>query len=100
MEEWIKIIGFEDYSISNKGRLINTRFDNAHPGARCEIMKTTSSTKGRQSNLILCRNGIPYTKTVGNVVLNAFRPKYKHGLRVKHKDNDPFNNRLENLCWQ
>lgn len=98
MEEWIKIIGFEDYSVSNEGRIINTRFDNEYPGARVEIIKST--TKGRQANLNLCRNGMLYYKTLGSIVLNAFKPRHRENLRVYHKDKNPFNNNLENLYWK
>lgn len=90
MEEWKTIQGFENYAVSNMGRVKNQK--------RNKIMKlglTTWDYLGIQ----LYKNGKGYHKQVHQLVAAAFIENPEHKLYVNHKDEDKTNNSVENLEW-
>ena len=87
MEEWRNIKDFENYQVSNLGRVRNKRgtiiksFDNGHGYLR----------------ISLCRDGKHYNKYIHRLVADAFIDN-PHGLSdVNHINEQKHDNRVENL---
>ena len=49
--------------------------------------------------VILCKNGIHTTSYVHRLVAKAFIPNEKGFLEINHLDENPRNNRVDNLEW-
>jgi hypothetical protein len=102
MEIWKEVKGFEDYEISNLGRVKSL--------ARIIITsRSTYSVKERMLNssddgngymrVSLVKNGKPKDKRIHVLVAEAFlnHTSNGHKLVVDHIDNDRSNNKLGNL---
>jgi len=91
-EVWKKVVGFEGYEISNLGRVKSLK------QKKERILKSTKDTTGY---LIvgLSNNNVAKTKRVHQLVAIAFLGHKPCGLKlvVDHIDNNPLNNRLDNL---
>ena len=90
MEKWLIIEGFENYKISNYGRVMNSR------GL---IMKQRTTPRGYKE--IGLRNGKKNQKffLIHRLVALAFIEKINGKEYVNHKDGDKFNNSVDNLEW-
>lgn len=89
MEEYKEIKGFEDYQVSNYGNvksLITNRI--LRPSKTNNYYKVT-----------LCKNGEIYYKRVNRLVAEAFIPNPDNLPCVNHKDENKFNNHVDNLEW-
>lgn len=110
-ERWLPVVGYEgQYDVSDHGRIRSV--DRTVTQLDRWGNQTTRRLKGRvlRTGRTKKRNGSPgylFVKMPGNVtllvhraVLEAFRgpcpPRMKDGA---HKDDDPTNNRLDNLEW-
>lgn len=90
-ETWKRVLTFPDYWISNKGRLWSTRtnrFVNGTPTGRCGHIDV-SFTYGNQR----------VHKYIHRMVAEAFIPNPNGFPYVRHLDDDPSNNDVENLAW-
>lgn len=91
-EEWRKVEGFEGYEISNQGRVKSLKREKER------ILRSTKDTTGY---LIvgLSNNNIAKTKRVHQLVAIAFLNHKPCGLKlvVDHINDDPLDNRVENL---
>lgn len=85
MEIWKKIDGFENYSVSNKGRVRND--------VSGRVLKT-SSVRGYQ--LVMLCPGRKMTR-VHRLVAQAFIPNPDNLPQVNHINEDKTDNRVENL---
>lgn len=83
MENWVRIKSFEDYEVSDLGRI--------RKGDR--ILKNQSNKQGRQT-IALLKNKVSYMRTVSKLVADAFLPGA--GL-TKHKDGNLSNCTLDNI---
>ena len=93
MEEWKVIEGFEDYQVSNKGRVRNKN----------RIMKTSDDGNGYQKLMLYNRKeNKGYCKKVHRLVAEAFIPRKEGCDTVDHIISGPngkLNNSVKNLRW-
>ena len=90
MEKRIK--DFEDYSITDDGKVISYKYKTP------KIMKTWFQKSGYE-NIKLCKNNQTYHFLIHRLVAEAFLDNPNNFLEINHKDNNPRNNKLENLEW-
>ena len=93
MEEWQPIHEFFGYSISNHGRVCNTRTG-----------RIMSLSENQRSLVIvgMMLNGLHYKRTVSHLVAKAFLPAPQHETfdSVINLDGDRRNNWASNLAWR
>jgi hypothetical protein len=90
MENWRPVVGFENYEVSDKGRVRNTGTGRVlRPGPHWQgyVMVT------------LYRDGQRHTRTVHRLVALAFIPNPENYPVVRHGDDVPDNNCVNNLLW-
>jgi hypothetical protein len=88
MENWVKVLGFEDYyEVSNYGKIRNCKF----------IMKQQLDKYGYKY-ICLTKNKIQKKLKVHRIVLSSFLKEEKN-LVCNHKDKNRQNNNLNNLEW-
>jgi hypothetical protein len=96
MEElWKCIEGYENYQISNRGRVKNINFRNSGK----ERMLNPSKTGSGYLDVQLRKDKITYHRTIHTLVWDAFGDKPRNGriLQVDHINNNKTDNRIENL---
>jgi len=91
MEKFKQIKGYEDYSVSNQGRVKSIRFPN-----RC-----LKPGKNRYGYLLvdLCKNGVHKNHKIHRLVALAYIPNPENKRTVNHIDGIKTNNFVENLEW-
>ena len=92
MEVWKKIKGFENYEISNEGRLKSLHFGK-------EIFRKSKPTKQGYVRFALCKNGKQFIFLAHRLVAEAFIENPEKKLCVNHKDENKANNNVLNLEW-
>ena len=93
MEEiWKEVKGFEDYKVSNLGRVKSLKF------YKRKILKQTLNTNG-YFHLNLLREGKPFIRKVHQLVAIAFlnHNPCGHNLVVDHINHNKQDNNVENL---
>lgn len=90
METWIKIKDFENYEISNKGQVRNTKTNK---------MKALHDNGKGYLYVDLWKNNKEYRKSVHRLVAQAFIPNPDNLPCVNHKDYNRQNNDVSNLEW-
>ena len=99
-ETWKDVVGFEGlYKVSDKGRVYSVE----RMSSQCRryggrMLKPKYGGKG-YPQVSLHKNGISKTKSVHQLVAEAFIPNPKGFLEVNHKDENKSNNELSNLEW-
>lgn len=86
---WMPIPGYSGYSVTQDGRI---------SGPMGREMKPMSATKGHQF-ILAWRPGVPRKLFVHRAVLMAFVRMPRKGEFALHHNDDPADNRLENLKW-
>jgi hypothetical protein len=104
MEIWKTIIGFEDYQISNYGRVkslerITKNGFNSNRVVKERILKTSFNTSGYYIISIKDSKGKQKTRTVHQLVSIAFLNHTPSGMNfvINHKDFNRLNNHIDNL---
>lgn len=92
MEEWMVIYGFEEYDVSNHGRIRSWKSGNP------EILKPHIGKEG-YCTISLYDVKEQSVKRVHRLVALAFIPNPENKSEVNHKDGDKSNNRIGNLEW-
>ena len=105
-EAWLPVPGYPGYEVSDHGRVrsLDRETRSRWGTPRKQKGRTLSQVRaggsgGRYRACTLYRDGKPRQITVHVLVLETFvgpRPGGAHGC---HRDDDPNNNRLENLYW-
>lgn len=103
MEEWKTVSGFENYEVSNKGRVRSRDYTitdlNGHTYAhRGKILNTAKIGRGYES-VSLCREGKRSVLYVHRLVAEAFVSNPFKKNVINHIDGDKENNTSENLEW-
>ena len=89
-EIWKKIEGFEDYSVSNHGRVSNDK--------RNRVLKGHVHYSG-YNRTALYKNKVMFQKRVHRLVAIAFIPNPENKPIINHKDGNKLNNHVNNLEW-
>lgn len=106
MENWRFVEGFENYLVSNTGKIMSlpvvskiidgyNKGSNQKPG---KILKPRALPHGHQQ-VALTKDGKKHWKYVHRIVAEAWLKRNKNVDIVMHLDDDPSNNSVENLKW-
>lgn len=93
-ETWEPIEGFNDYLISNMGRVKSLK----HTKPKIRKQSLSNSSKGYPC-VILRKDKNPKCVFVHRLVAKAFIPNAKNKPNVNHIDGDKQNNNASNLEW-
>ena len=92
-EIWRDIEGYEGlYQISNKGRVKSLKW------GKERILKPGITGSG-YLKVLLCKNRMIKHIKIHRLVANAFIPNPENKPQVNHKDENKFNNSVNNLEW-
>lgn len=95
IEEWRTIEGYEDYQVSNLGRVKSSKY-------KTEKILTPNKNKikGGYLYVTLCKGGRKQSFQIHRLVAKAFMPNsYDFILEINHIDRNPENNSIDNLEW-
>lgn len=95
-EIWKDIPGYEGlYQVSNMGRVLSLHYRKSNKA------RLLSPRKERHNylNVFLCKNGHKEIKKIHQLVALAFLPNPNKYTEINHKDENPQNNRADNLEW-
>ena len=97
MEEWRDIKGYEGlYQVSNLGRIKILKSNYGRP--RIKILKLKKRKDG-YIEINLHKNGVIKTFRVHQLVARSFIDNPNNLKEINHKDENPSNNRADNLEW-
>lgn len=95
-EVWKDIKEFEGlYQVSNLGRVISLNYNKTN---QQKVLKVSFDKNGYTS-LNLCKEGKIFHRTIHRLVAEAFIPNPNNYPCVNHKDENPRNNKVDNLEW-
>lgn len=87
--QWLPIIGYDNYEVSNKGQVRNSK--------TLRVLKQSIQNSG-YCIVSLSKKGKSKTYSVHRLVMEAFEPRPDANLYdVNHKDWNKMNNNLDNL---
>ncbi len=107
-EIWKRIPDFENYMVSNMGRVKSTAYERFYVDkngcGRCAFYRETLRVFTQNSQgyfyVVLIKQGKLYCKRVNRLVLMTFAPcPGMDKMDACHKNDNPADNRLENLEW-
>ena len=90
MEKFKQIKGYENYLVSDRGRVFNLKFK--------RFLKPSNDGRG-YFYVGLCKNGVEKNQKIHRLVANAFIPNPENKETVNHIDGIKINNFDSNLEW-
>lgn len=107
MENWKIIKDFDNYEISDKGRVRSrdrTYIDSMgrqynKKGQLIKIKIQIGKYNYKQAMVHIVQNGKEYRLLVHRLVAKAFIPNPNNYPQINHKDENSLNNNVENLEW-
>lgn len=94
-EKWKNIQGYEEYQVSNTGKVRSLDYRST---SNVEELKLNTNIYGYKV-VTLCKEGKPKHYSVHRLVAEAFIPNPNNYPIVNHKDENPSNNKADNLEW-
>jgi hypothetical protein len=97
-ERWLPIPGFDEYEVSDQGRVRSWNARRTKPELLPKVLKIRPSPNG----YLTVKLSHPSKKqrfTIQKLVLLAFRGPRPEGLECRHLDGDHNNNCLDNLVY-
>jgi len=91
-QQWKTIPTYSSYEISNYGQVRRI-------GSNKNLSASTKKGKHPYQRVHLCKDGKAKYLLVHRLVLEAFVGPCPPGYQCLHLDNNPRNNRLDNLKW-
>lgn len=92
MEEiWKEIKGFNNYKVSNFGRVISIRTN--------KILKPTDNGRGYLRFLLLGDDNNTHTVYIHRIIAEAFIPNPDNKPCIDHINTNKQDNRIENIRW-
>ena len=95
-EIWKCIKGFENYQVSNYGRIKSLNYRQT---GKSGILSSALDKRDGYLRVNLCKDGKKYPKLVHQLVSLAFIPNSNNLPCVNHKDEVKTNNNVNNLEW-
>lgn len=105
MEEWRDIPGYEKlYQVSNRGNVKSLKkFKRIGNGALQpmpeRVLRPAPYNKVGHLKVTLCKDGMREKAPVHKLVMLAFVGRRPEGKEIRHLNNDPQDNRVENLIY-
>ncbi|MCL2215777.1 MAG: NUMOD4 domain-containing protein [Defluviitaleaceae bacterium] len=97
-EVWREIPGYENYAVSNLGRIKNIKPYLSKPGAKNRLLKPQEDKDG-YFRVELCAKSKKKKYKVHRLVALAFLENPKSLPQINHKDECKQNNNVDNLEW-
>ena len=101
--EWRPVVGYEGlYEVNNLGEvrsLDRVVYQGNHPQRRKSIIKKQTPHKDGHLMVMLSKEGQNKNCQVHRLVAETFIPNPYNLPVINHKDEDPTNNRADNLEW-
>ena len=91
METFVDIVGFDNYQISNFGKIKNKKTG--------RILKDSCNGRGYKKIGLINNDGCRCTVRVHRIVCEHFNPNPGNKPQVDHIDCNKANNRADNLRW-
>ena len=102
-EAWQDIPGYEGrYQASTYGRIKSVERTVVFKDGRKKSFPSVLLKYGKRRNYLrvdLCKNGKIISISVHRIVARTFIPNFQNLPYINHKDENPRNNRVENLEW-
>lgn len=97
IETWKRIKDYDEYFISNLGRVKSINSYNNKTN-KAKILKCTDNGKGYKI-IRLCKKDKKENKYIHRLVAEHFLENPHNYKEINHKDNDTSNNNVNNLEW-
>ena len=92
-EEWKQVPGYDDYEVSNLGRVISYKY------GRSKLLQIGPFDNG-YCTVTLSKNGIEKARRVSELVLTTFIGPCPKGKETSHLNGNSKDDRLKNLAWE